>query len=134
MRTPRPWILNLTFGWLVLIAFSTLTLFPTQSRAALVESRLADGSLASARAAEMETIRLALEKEVVAQRLADYGISPAEVMAKLPTLSDEQIHQLAGVSDDLAAGAGLGEIIAVLLIILLVVVILRLMDKKIIIR
>ncbi len=134
MRSSRPWILNLAFGWVVLIAFSALALFPAQSRAALVESRLADGGLASARAAEVETIRLTLEKEVVAQRLADYGISTAEVMAKLPTLSDEQIHQLAGLSDDLAAGGVLGEVIAVLLIILLVVVILRVMDKKIIIR
>lgn len=134
MRNHRPWILNLAFGWLVLITFSSLALFPVQSQAALIESRLADGGLASVRAAETETIRLALEKEIVAQRLADYGISASEVMAKLPALSDEQIHQLAGLSDDLAAGGVLGEVIAVLLIILLVVVILRIMDKKIIIK
>ena len=134
MHNRRPWILNLAFGWLVLITFSSLALFPVKSQAALIESRLTDGGLASVRAAETETIRLALEKEIVAQRLADYGISASEVMAKLPTLSDEQIHQLAGLSDDLAAGGALGEIIAVLLIILLVVVILRLMDKKVIIR
>ena len=134
MPKRRPWILNLAFGWLVLITFSSLALFPAQSRAALMESRLADGVLASERAAEVDTIRLTLEKEIVAQRLADYGISTAEVMAKLPTLSDEQIHQLAGLSDDLAAGGALGEVIAVLLIILLIVVILRLMDKKVIIK
>lgn len=134
MPKHRPWILNLAFGWLVLITFSSLALFPAQSRAALMESRLADGALASERAAEVDTIRLTLEKEIVAQRLADYGISTAEVMAKLPTLSDEQIHQLAGLSDDLAAGGALGEVIAVLLIILLIVVILRLMDKKVIIK
>lgn len=134
MRNPRPWILNLAFGWLVLISFSSLAMFPTQSQAALMESRLADGALASVRAAETESIRLTLEKEIVAQRLADYGISASEVMAKLPTMTDEQIHQLAGLTDDLAAGGALGEIIAVLLIILLVVVILRLMDKKVIIK
>lgn len=134
MPNRRPWILNLVFGWLVLVTFSSVALFPAQSRAALIESRMADGTLASERAAEVETIRLTLEKEIVAQRLADYGISASEVMAKLPTLSDEQVHQLAGLSDDLAAGGVLGEVIAVLLIILLIVVILRIMDKKIIIK
>jgi Uncharacterised protein, DegV family COG1307 len=134
MTNPRPWILNLALGWLVLVCFSTLALFPAQTQAALIESRLADGGLASVRAVETETIRLALEKQIVAQRLADYGISASEVMAKLPTLSDEQVHQLASLSDDLAAGGVLGEVIAVLLIILLVVVILRLMDKKIIVK
>lgn len=134
MPNRRPWILNLVFGWLVLVTFSSVALFPAQSRAALIESRMADGALASERAAQVETIRLTLEKEIVAQRLADYGISASEVMAKLPTLSDEQVHQLAGLSDDLAAGGVLGEVIAVLLIILLIVVILRIMDKKIIIK
>lgn len=134
MPNRRPWILNLVFGWLVLVSFSSVALFPAQSRAALIESRMADGTLASERAAQVETIRQTLEKEIVAQRLADYGISAGEVMAKLPTLSDEQIHQLAGLSDDLAAGGVLGEVIAVLLIILLIVVILRIMDKKVIIR
>ena len=40
-----------------------------------------------------ETIRKALELEVVSQRLADYGLTDKEVSAKLPTLSDEQLHQ-----------------------------------------
>jgi hypothetical protein len=82
----------------------------------------------------MNKIRQALEAEVVAQRLADFGLSQEEVAAKLPTLSDEQLHQLAGLSDSLAEGGVLGAVIAVLLIVLLVVVILKLVDKEIIVR
>ncbi|MEZ4483462.1 MAG: PA2779 family protein [Syntrophotaleaceae bacterium] len=79
-------------------------------------------------------MRTALETELVAQRLADFGLSPQEVAAKLPTLSDDQLHQLAGLSDSLAEGGILGTVIAVLLIVLLVVVILKIVDKEIIIR
>jgi hypothetical protein len=71
---------------------------------------------------------------VVAQRLADFGLSKEEVAAKLPTLSDAQLHQLAGLSKDIAAGNGAEVVIAVLLIILLVVIIVKLMDREIIIR
>lgn len=135
MDSRRPWFLDLWICWMVLVAFCSLSLLTPDVQAAMIQSRLAGGDLASTRAAEMESIRLALEKDVVAQRLTDYGLSKEEVMAKLPSLSDEQIHQLAGLSDDLAAGdGGLGTVIAVLLIILLVIVILRLMDKRVVIR
>jgi hypothetical protein len=56
------------------------------------------------------------------------------VAAKLPSLSDEQLHQLAGLSDSLAEGGILGVVIAVLLIVLLVVVILKISDRQVIIR
>jgi hypothetical protein len=119
---------------MVLIAFSALSLVPVNGNAALVQSRLADGASVSERQAQVETIRQALEQEVVAQRLADFGLSKEEVAAKLPTLSDAQLHQLAGLSKDIAGGNGAEVVIAVLVIILLVVIIIKLMDREIIIR
>jgi hypothetical protein len=71
---------------------------------------------------------------VVAQRLADYGLSAEQIMAKLPTMSDEQLHQLASLSDSLGEGGVLGTVIAILLIVLLVIVILRIHDRQVIIR
>jgi ribose 1,5-bisphosphokinase PhnN len=101
----------------------------------LLESRLSDGQVASERLQQIDAIRLALEKEVVAQRLADYGLSAEQILAKLPTMSDEQLHQLASMSDTLGEGGdGLGAIVAILLIVLLVIVILKVSDKQIIIR
>jgi hypothetical protein len=120
--------------WIVLLAFSVLSLLPADGRASLVESRLSNGETLSQRNAELSKVRQALETEVVAQRLADFGLSQEEVAAKLPTLSDDQLHQLAGLSDSLAEGGILGTVIAVLLIVLLVVVILKLTNKEIIIR
>jgi hypothetical protein len=95
---------------------------------------LADGQVVSERNTDLETVRQALEHELVAQRLADYGFSKEEVQIKLQTLSDAQLHQLASVADDLAAGAdGLGIVVTVLVIILLVIIILKLTNNKIVV-
>lgn len=134
MSVKRSWILNARICWMVLVVFSCLSFFPGNGNASLVSSRLADGSSVSERAAQIETIRQALEQQVVAQRLADYGFTPAEVAARLPSLSEEQLHQLAGLSDTLGEGGVLGFVIAVLVIVLLVIVILKVSDKEIIIK
>lgn len=134
MSSPRVWILDARISWMVLIAFCCLSLVPLNGNAALIGSRLADGSFGVERQGQIEAIRQALEQQVVAQRLADFGLSTEEVEAKLPTMSDEQLHQLAGLSKNIAAGGVLEAIIAVLLIVFLVVVIIKLVDKEIIIR
>jgi hypothetical protein len=134
MPKRRSWVLDVRICWIVLIAFSSLSLIPVNGNAALVPSLLADGSRMTERASQIETIRQVLEKEVVAQRLADYGLTVDEVAAKLPTLSDEQLHQLNSLSEDIVAGDGVGLIIGILVIIILVIVIVKLMGKDIIIR
>ena len=134
MFAKRPWILDLRICWTVLFVFCALSLIPTNGNAALIQSRLADGSAVSERVTQIETIRKVLEKEIVTQRLADYGVSAQEVSAKLPSLSDDQLHQLAGMSTDLAAGDGVGLVIGVLLIVILVIVILMLLGKKVVVR
>lgn len=134
MSDKRHWILNTRICWIVLLAFCCLSLYPPDGHASLVQSRLADGSAVSERQAQIETVRKALELEVVSQRLADYGLSAKEISAKLPTLSDEQLHQLAGMSKDLAAGDGVGLVVGVLLVIILVIVIVMLMGKRVVIR
>ncbi len=134
MSVKRAWVLNVPICWLVLIAFSCLSLFPVNSNAALIESRLADGAVVAERSVQIETIRQALERDVVAQRLADYGFTPEEVAAKLPSLSDDQLHQLASISDSLGEGGVLGFVIAVLVIVLLVIVILNITDKRVIVK
>jgi len=130
----RSWVLDARICWMVLFAFSLLCLVPVDSSAALVPSRLSDGASVVERQVQVDSIRQALEQEVVAQRLADFGLSRDEIAAKLPTLSDAQLHQLAGLSKDIAAGGAAETVVAVLLIIFLVVVIIKLMDKEIVIK
>ena len=87
----------------------------------------------SERADQIATIQSALEQKIVSQWLQDYGLSKAEVVAKLDTMSDQQVRQLAELSGDVGGGA-IGTTISVLLIILLVVVILRVSDRRIVIQ
>lgn len=133
MTERRSSILDPRICWMVLFAFCCLSLIPANARAYMIESRLSAGE-SPVRTAQIETIRKALEREVVAQRLSDYGLSPEEVSAKLPTLSDEQIHHLAALSDSLGEGGILGAVIAILIVVLLVIVILKLTDKQVIVK
>jgi hypothetical protein len=120
---------------MILVAFAVFSISPPPARAALIESQLSGSQVVSQRGAELETVRQALEHEMVAQRLADYGFSQQEVQLKLQTMTDAQLHQLASAADTLAEGGdALGVVITVLVIILLVIVILKVTDNEIIIK
>ena len=135
MNTPYQWALKFRIVWVVIAAFAVFSFAPPPLEAALITSQLSDGQIVSERNTDLETVRQALEHQLVAQRLADYGFSKEEVQLKLQSLSDTQLHQLASVADDLAAGSdGLGIVVTVLVIVLLVILILKLSDKEIIVR
>jgi hypothetical protein len=74
------------------------------------------------RAADMVKVQNALESKALQQRLMDYGLSPANALAKINGLSDEQIHQLAANIDALQAGGAGGHLILILLLIILIIV------------
>jgi len=76
------------------------------------------------RKAEVAAIQKTLETEVIRQRLEDLGLSSGEVLAKLGTLSDEQVHQLASRIDAVQAGGRGGSIDTSTLIIILLLVVL----------
>ena len=89
----------------------------------------------SSREADVSAVRHALENRIVAQKLRDYGVSPAEVRARLATLSDQDLHTLATASRGLPSGGdALGGVIALLIIVILVIIILKLLNKEVIIR
>jgi len=117
----------------VLVFYFFVALIPSTGEASLIESRLSTGEQMSERAEKIESVRKALEHKVVAQRLQDYGLSQEEAMTRISTLDDQQLHQLASLSDEMGGGA-LGIIIGVLLVILLVVVILKVSDKRIVVQ
>ena len=128
-------ILDRRWAWVIALTFSLVVVSPSQPQAALVESSTTDGQTLSQRAGDLERVRALLEQEIVIQRLADYGYSQAEAQLKIASASDAQLHQLASLSDNLAAGAdGLGLVVTVLVIVLLVMLILKLSNKQIIIR
>jgi hypothetical protein len=77
------------------------------------------------RAADLARIQRTLESKALEQRLTNFGLSPADALAKINGLSNEQIHQFASNIDAVQAG-GMRDsnlIIILLLIILIIVII-----------
>jgi hypothetical protein len=99
--------------------------FPVDGIAMLIPSDAgAVTGASSARATDLGTIQATLESKVVAQRLADLGMTTAEVKDRLSALSDEQLHQVAQNIDGLQPG---GALILILAIIGAVVVVLAIL-------
>ncbi|MBI1798300.1 MAG: PA2779 family protein [Candidatus Eisenbacteria bacterium] len=92
--------------------------------------------IASSRDADLVIVERALENKIVAQKLRDYGVAPADVQLKLASVSDRDLHTLASASKGLPSGGddALGVIVTLLVIVILVLVILKLMNKKVVVR
>jgi hypothetical protein len=127
------WFFDMRVCWPILVAYLFIALIPSNAEAFLAQSRMSSGEIVAERSAHIASIQAALENKVVAQRLADYGLTPEQVDAKLGTLSDEQLHQLASLSGDVGGGI-VGAIVAVLLVVLLVVLILHFSGKRIVVN
>lgn len=91
--------------------------------------------ITSTRDADMVMAQRALENKVVAQKLRDYGVAPAEAQARLASMSDTDLHTLASASKGLPSGAdGTGAVIGILVVVILVIVVLRLMNREVVVR
>lgn len=104
--------------------------------AGLAPSETSGGTtIRASRDADLIAVRRALEHQVVAQKLRDYGVSPAEVEARLAGMSDRDLHVLASASKGLPSGGdALGTLVTVLVIVLLVILILKLLNRQIVVR
>ena len=100
---------------------------PYQSAiAALIDTEtvLDEGQSQEAR----DYIKQLLAREDVRSALIAQGIDPLEAEARIASLSDSEIMELANQIENLPAGGnGLGLVIAVLVIVILVLVIMKLM-------
>ena len=75
-----------------------------------------------------ETIKQFMARKDVRSAIVSQGVEPLEADARLNSLSDAEVIQLANQIDQLPAGGdALGLVITVLVIVILVLVILRLM-------
>ncbi len=122
------------------VALLAITTFAGPAGAMFVPAVTQEDSAGAAavsaeRDADLARIQTALESKIVQQKLMDYGLSPEESMARVNTLSDEQISQLAIHSDSLQAGGDGGSLVVGLLIVaLLVVLLVYLLEGRIVIR
>ncbi|MBP2689895.1 MAG: rane protein, partial [Deltaproteobacteria bacterium] len=88
------------------------------------------------RAEDMARVQAFLENKVVVQKLVDYGVSPAEAVAKVKEMNAQDLHRLASLTDRAAAGTSdaLGFLIGLAILVILVIVIMKLMNKEVIVR
>jgi hypothetical protein len=126
---PKTTFFKVLAGYLA-IAMVLLSL-PAQGWAMFVPSSGAD----VIRKADMAAIQKTVESTVIKQRLMDYGLTPDEAMARVTTLSDEQVHQFAAQLNSLQAGAdGVGTVIFLLLVAVIVVLIIELSGRRVVIK
>jgi hypothetical protein len=129
-------------GWFVMVAvmmagwMGVLSGARGVAEAAVIASHGAgEAAAATATAGDLAKMQAFLEGKVVMQKLADYGVSPAEAMAKVKQMSESDLHRLASMTDRAAAGGDIiGPLIGIAVLVILVIVILKLLNKEIIIR
>ncbi len=126
-------------GWFVVVAvmmagwMGVLGSIRGVAEAGVIASSFSD---AGSRVEDMAKVQSFLENKVVVQKLVDYGVSPAEAMAKVKAMSAQDLHRLASLTDRAAAGAddGVGILIGLAILIILIIVIFKLMNKEIVVR
>lgn len=91
---------------------------------------------AGGRVEDMAKVQSFLENKVVAQKLVDYGVSPAEAMEKVKSMSAQDLHRLASLTDRAAAGTSdaLGFLIGLAILVILIIIIFKLMNKEVVVR
>jgi len=126
-------------GWFVLVAvmmagwMGVLGSVRGVAEAGVIASSIGD---AGSRAENMAKVQAFLENKVVVQKLVDYGVSPAEAMAKVEAMGAQDLHRLASLTDRAAAGTSdaLGFLIGLAILVILIIVIFKLMNKEIVVR
>ena len=126
-------------GWFVVVAvmmagwMGVLGSVRGVAEAGVIASSVSE---AGSRVEDMAKVQSFLENKVVVQKLVDYGVSPAEAMAKVKAMSAQDLHRLASLTDRAAAGAddGVGLLIGLAILIILIIVIFKLMNKEIVVR
>jgi len=132
MKPARNKILKLLII-IVLINFTSVSLIKKSAEASIVGSKmiLSERNTSETRETSEKKIRIMLESKIVSEKLRSYGLSTEEVNGKLDNMSDEEIHQLAALSDRISAGGNgaVGIVIGILVVVVLVLLILFLVKR-----
>jgi hypothetical protein len=126
--------IRIIFIMLVLVCFAQVSLISNTGHASLVDSRMIMSKFneSGTREIDEKKIRRMLENKIISKRLQSYGLSDEKIYSKIEAMSDEQVHQLASLSDRIPAGGDAATAalivlvaIAAAIILLLVLVVLN---------
>jgi hypothetical protein len=82
-------------GAIMLVAWLSLDAFAMLTPADIRRTEPAPSPGQSAVFQQIQDFQFELESKRIARRLANLGLSPADVQARLDSLTDEQVHQVA---------------------------------------
>jgi len=116
--------------WYLVITLSGIFVLPAIAQAGFISP--SEGVLASMDVDTLATVREALEKGILTEKLTALGLSPDEVRTRLDALTPEERQVVLADIDQIQTGGD--GIVTILLVVLLVVLILKLMDKEITIK
>ena len=114
----------------ILVSFAHFSLISAVAGASIAGSRMImqKSNQAGSRGTDEKKIRRMLENKILSERLKSYGISDDQIFSKIESMSDEQVHQLASLSDRIPAGgdAGVAALIVLVTIAVAIIVVLLL--------
>ena len=116
--------------WYLAFTLSGLFILPAAAQAAFISP--SEGTLATMDVDTLATVREALEKGLLTEKLTALGLSADEITARLDALTPDERQAVLDDTDKIQAGGN--GIVTLLLVVLLVILILKLMDKEIIIK
>ena len=127
-------VMNITTIFLVLVTFIPVSLVSTPSHAAVTQSQMIapEENASTLREINEKKVRRALENKIVAEKLLSHGLTTEEVSEKLHEMSDEQVHQMASLSDRIPAGGdGVVAVVVTILVIVALVLLIIFLWKRI---
>jgi hypothetical protein len=112
----------------VLVSFAQFSLISNICHASIADSKMIMSKFneSASRETDQKKIRRMLENKILRKRLKSYGVSDEEIYSKIESMSDEQVHQLASLSDRIPAGGDAGVAALIVLVTIAVAIILSL--------
>ena len=110
--------------WYLVFTLSGILFLPSAVQAAFIPT--APGELTGMSSDLLAEARIALEDQLLAEKLTALGLSPEEVKARLDSLTLEERQAVMADLEKVQAG---GSLVGIAVLVLLVVLILKLMDK-----
>lgn len=118
--------------YLVLV-LSGIAALPMAAHAAFISS--SENVFAEMDVTSVEGIQIALENELLTERLTALGLSSEEIQARLDSLSsEERLAVMADVEKLQTGGDGVGSLVSLAVLVLIIILIIKLMDKEITIK
>jgi hypothetical protein len=123
-----------TMIWTMVAITLVIGWCPPQGWAMLAPAVAEEMAADPARLADLQIIQRTLESKIVQQRLEDWGLTAEEVQARLGTMSDQDVHQVAMHIDSVMPGGELELIIVLLVVAIIILLVIYLTGHKVVVE